>query len=82
MNKTNKKLQAIHNELNEIKEYKEKLKTIGNITKNEKQIFKQIITSKGEMDKIVKEELKKERKIIKNSWFDWFDWFFLNTMNK
>ena len=34
------------------------------------------------MDKIVKEELKKERKIIKNSWFDWFDWIFLNTMNK
>ena len=28
------------------------------------------------MDKFKKEELKKERKIIKNSCYDWYNWLF------
>ena len=39
--------------------------------KNGKSIFKQFIISKDEMDKFEQEELKKEKKIVKNSWFSW-----------
>ena len=40
--------------------------------KNEKRISKQIIISNNEIDKFVKiKELKRDRKIVKFSFFDW-----------
>ena len=46
--------------------------------KKGKPIFKQIIISTGEMKKFEKDELKKERKIVKISWFDWL----INSLHK
>ena len=64
-----KKLKVIENKVNVIEKCIEKIKKIKNV-KNEKTICKQFIISKDEMDNFGKEELKKERKTVKNGWFD------------
>ena len=55
------------NNLNET--YKQK-----NIKKNEKPFFKPIIMSKDDMDKFEEKELRKERRIARNSCYDWYNW--------
>ena len=64
-----KKIKDIDNRVNEIKKFVEKIKKI-KILKNGKLIVKEFILSKDTMDKFEKEELEKERRTVKNSWFD------------
>lgn len=79
--KRTKILQNINNKFNEIKASLEKIKKIKNF-KNEKLNFKHFIISKDNMDMFEKEELRKERKIVKNSWFDWLINYVLSLIKK